>query len=215
VWQSIRAGTREVVSRTWVWATLASFSVALFCGLAPWIVLGPLVAREQYGHLSIFGLIEATLGLGTIIGALVGVVWRPRFPMRLGMLMMLIWPLGSIMYAAGVTLFVVVPVHVVAGVGVSLFDVWWLTALAERIPPGALSRVTSYDWLVSYALLPIGYLVAGPLGSGLGEIEVLIAGSALAWIAFVVGLLPRQTRMLESAGWGAPVETARTRSQRY
>jgi hypothetical protein len=215
VWKSIRAGTREVRARVWVWATLASFSVALFCGLAPWFVLGPLVARSQYGHLSIYGVIEATLGVGTIIGSLMGVVWRPRYPMRLAMIAMLIWPIASILYASGVTLIVVIPANVVSGIGIALFDVWWLTALAERIPPGALSRVTSYDWLVSYALLPIGYLIAGPLGAGLGAVEVLIGGSALALVAFAIGLLPHETRMLERLTAGAPAESPRAHPQRY
>ena len=197
MWDGIRAGLSEVRARIWVWATLLSFCVALFCGLAPWFVLGPVVAREQYGHISVYGIVEAALGFGTILGSLVGVVWRPRYPMRLAMLAILIWPLTSILYATGITLVLVIPATVLGGVGVALFDIWWMTALAERIPPGSLSRVTSYDWMVSYALLPLGYLLAGPLASKLGAVEVLLGGSILAFLAFALGLLPRETRMLE------------------
>jgi hypothetical protein len=179
--------------------------VALFCGLAPWFVLGPVVAREQYGHLGVYGVVEAAFGFGTIVGSLTGIGWRPRYPMRMAMLAMLLWPLSSILYAAGVTLIVVVPASVVAGAGLALFDVWWLTALAERIPPEKLSRVTSYDWMVSLGLLPLGYVLAGPLASALGAVEVLIGGSVLAFIAFALGLLPRQTRQLERLDGGATV----------
>jgi MFS family permease len=197
VWASIREGAREVRARSWVWATLAAFSVALFCGLAPWYVLGPGIADSRYGHVSIYGVVEAALGLGTILGSLLGVSWRPRYPMRMAMLAMLLWPLAGALYATGATLFAVLPATVVAGAGIALFDVWWLTALAERIPPGALSRVTSFDWMTSFALLPIGYLIAGPLAVRLGSVEVLLGGLALATVAFALGLLPRQTRMLE------------------
>ncbi len=197
VWAEIRAGSREVRARVWVWATLASFSVALFAGLAPWFVLGPSIARQQYGHLFVYGVIEGSIGFGTIVGSLAGIGWRPRHPMRMAMLAMLVWPLDAILYATGVTLVIVVPATVLAGVGIALFNVWWLTALAERIPPGALSRVSSFDWMVSYALLPIGYIAAGPLAERLGAVTVVIAGSALAFVAFVLGLAPRQTRMLE------------------
>jgi MFS family permease len=200
VWAEIREGSREVRAHAWVWATLASFCVALFCGLAPWYVLGPLVARQQYGHIGVFGFIEAALGFGTILGSLVGIGWRPRYPMRTAMLAVLLWPVAAILFAAGVTLFVLMPVAVVAGVGFALFDVWWLTALAERIPPGKLSRVTSYDWMVSLGLLPLGFVLAGPLASALGAVTVMLAGSALAFVAFALGLLPRQTRMLERLG---------------
>ncbi len=196
VWSEIRDGYREVRSRSWVWATLAAFCAALFTGLAPWFVLGPVVAREQYGEIGVYGLVSAVLGIGTIIGSLLGIGWRPRFPMRAAMLAILLWPGVAVLYAAGVTLYVVTPAMLLGGAGIALFDVWWMTALAERIPPDKLSRVSSYDWMVSLALLPLGYVLAGPLASALGAVEVLLGGSVLAAIALALGLLPRQTRML-------------------
>jgi MFS family permease len=193
----MRDGFREVRSRDWVWATLAAFCVALFTGLAPWFVLGPLVAREQYGDIGIYGVVSAVLGVGTIVGSLIGIGWRPRFPMRAAMLAIILWPAAAVLYGLGATLFIVVPAMLIGGGGIALFDVWWTTALAERIPADKLSRVSSYDWMVSLALLPLGYVLAGPLASTLGAVEVLIGGSLLAAIALALGLLPRQTRMLE------------------
>jgi MFS family permease len=207
VWAELREGFAEVRSRSWVWATLAAFCAALFTGLAPWFVLGPVVAREQYGDIGIYGLVSAALGLGTIAGSLLGIGWRPRFPMRAAMLAILLWPAAAILYAAGITLWVVVPAVVIGGGGIALFDVWWLTALAERIPPDKLSRVSSYDWMVSLALLPLGYVLAGPLAHALGAVEVLLGGSALAGLALALGLLPRETRSLRrlTAAASAPV----------
>jgi hypothetical protein len=209
VWASIREGSREVRAHVWIWATLASFCVALFCGLAPWFVLGPGIAREQYGHIAVYGLVEAALGFGTILGSLAGVGWRPRYPIRTAMLVILMWPLAGILYATGVTLVLVVPATVVAGGGIALFDVWWLTALAERIPPEKLSRVTSYDWMVSGGLLPLGYVLAGPLAAAVGQIEVVVGGSVLAFLAFALGLLPRGTRNLRRLGSGEALRSAR------
>ncbi|HUA73572.1 MAG TPA: MFS transporter [Solirubrobacteraceae bacterium] len=193
----IREGYREVRSRDWVWATLAAFCVALFAGLAPWFVLGPVVAREQYGDIGVYGLVSAVLGIGTIVGSLLGIGWRPRFPMRAAMLAIMVWPAIAILYAAGVTLVLVAPAMLLAGAGIAMFDVWWTTALAERIPPDKLSRVSSYDWMVSLGLLPLGYVLSGPLSNALGSVEVLLGGSALAALAFALGLLPRETRMLK------------------
>ena len=192
----LREGFREVRSRDWVWATLASFCAALFTGLAPWFVLGPLVARAQYGEIGVYGYVSAVLGVGTIAGSLLGIGWRPRFPMRSAMLAILLWPLAAVLYAAGVTLALVLPAMLIGGAGIALFDVWWLTALSERIPPDKLSRVSSYDWMVSLALLPLGYVLAGPLAHALGSVDVLLGGSALAVVALALGLLPRETRML-------------------
>jgi MFS family permease len=202
VWDSIREGGREVRARTWVWATLAAFCLALFFGLASWFVLGPVVAEKQYGHISVYGFVEAAIGFGTIIGSVAGVGWRPRYPIRLGMLATLLWPMSAILYAAGVTLVIVIPASVLGGAGFALFDVWWLTALAERIPPHALSRVSSYDWMVSLGLLPIGYAIMGPLAESLGAVNVLIGGAALGMVALALGLVPREVRMLERLGKG-------------
>jgi MFS family permease len=197
VWADIRDGFREVRSRDWVWATLASFCVALFTGLAPWFVLGPLVAREQYGEIGVYGAVSAVLGIGTIAGSLIGIGWRPRFPMRAAMLAIILWPAAAVLYAVGATLWLVLPAILIGGGGIALFDVWWTTALAERIPADKLSRVSSYDWMVSLALLPLGYVLAGPLASALGSVDVLLGGSVLAAVALALGLLPRQTRKLE------------------
>ncbi len=193
----LRDGYREVRSRTWVWATLVSFCVAVFIGLAPWYVLGPTIATEQYGSIAVYGAAAAVLGAGTIIGSLVGIRWRPRYPMRMAMICVLALPAVQIVYAAGVTPLIMYPASLVAGVGLALFDIWWLTALAERIPPDRLSRVTSYDYLLSLGLVPFGFLLAGPLAAEFGAVPIFLIGSVIAFFALLAALLPRETRMLE------------------
>jgi len=193
----LRVGYEEVRARAWVWATLVAACAMLFLGLAPWFVLGPVVADENYGSTDVYGIVTAALGAGTILGSLVGIRWRPLRPMRVGLVMGALWCPMAVAYALGAPLEVVLPAAVVGGFGFALFDVWWLTALAERIPPDRLSRVSSYDWMVSLGLLPVGYLLAGPLAEALGAVEVLAIGSALAMAAWLLALLPRESRSLE------------------
>src|SRR4051795_2351948 len=45
-------GFREVRSRTWVWVTIAGFSLILMVALGPWMVLGPSIAEDRYGSAS-------------------------------------------------------------------------------------------------------------------------------------------------------------------
>jgi MFS family permease len=208
LWLEFRAGFHEVRSRAWIWATLAAFCVALFFVLAPWFVLGPIVAREAYDSIAIYGILSAVFGAGMVAGALAGIRWRPRHPMRQAMRCILLFPLAIGLFAAGLPLLAVVPAFAVAGAGVALFDVWWLTALAERVPPDKLSRVTSYDWMVSLALLPLGYVLAGPAADWLGATHVLLGGSAIAFLALALGQLPRETRMLERSHRELPVAVA-------
>ena len=196
VLSELREGWSEVRARAWVWVIILVFALALLTSFGPWMTLGPTVSIERYDTRAVYGILAAAMGAGTIAGALIGFRWRPRFPMRTGMLLALPWPAALGCFALGVPVGVLLVIFVIAGAGIALFGIWWETALAERIPPHLLSRVTAYDWMGSLALLPIGYVLAGPLGEAFGAVEVLAAGSALALGALVSALLVADVRRL-------------------
>jgi MFS family permease len=193
----LREGWTAVRERAWVWATICAFSTALLVALAPFFVLGAAVSRYRYGTEAVFGYTNAAWGVGTITGALVGARWRPRRPMLLGLAASVFWPAAIAVYAAGPPLAVLFPAMATAGAGVGLFAVWWETALAQRIPPHLLSRVSAWDWMGSLALLPFGYLLAGPVGRALGNADALVGGGVIGSVAMLTALLPRSTRTLE------------------
>jgi MFS family permease len=204
----LREGYAEVRSRRWVWVTLAVFCVALFVAEAPLIVVGPLVAQQLYGDVAVYGYLLAAIGAGTIAGSIVALRWRPRHPLRLAMTLALLWPAAIVPFAVGAPLAVVLPAMVLAGCGLALLDIWWTTALAERIPPSRLSRVTSYDWTVSFGLMPLGCVLAGPAASVLGATGLLLGGALVALVVLPLGLLPRETRMLERLDAERPAPVA-------
>ena len=189
----MREGYAEVRSRAWIWVTVVAFAVALLLSFGPWTTLGPTIAEDEYGSTGVFGPLAAALGAGTVLGALLGFRWRPLHPMRIGFLCCLPWPAVTVAFAVGAPLLLLVPLFVVAGIGLSLFGIWWETALAERVPPHLLGRVSAYDWMVSLSLLPLGYLLSGPLGEALGPALVLGVGSALATLVLAAGLAVRET----------------------
>lgn len=201
--RELRAGFEEVRSRPWVWVTVSVFALHLVVGFAPYVVLGPSVAAEQYGNPALWGWVAAAVGLGTAIGALLALRWRPERPLLLGILLAM--PFGTILlaFAIGVPLPVLLPCAVAAGVGLALFSVWWETALAQRIPPQALSRVASYDWMGSYALLPLGFVAVGVLADGFGAATVMAFAGALATGVVLLALIPRETRRLHRVTGGA------------
>lgn len=188
----LREGYREVRSRAWIWVTVAIFAVALLLSFGPWTTLGPTVAEEEYGSTGIFGLLAAVMGAGTVLGAALGFRLRPLHPMRAGFLWCLPWPAVTAAFALTAPLAVLIPLFALAGIGLSLFGIWWETALAERVPPHTLSRVSSYDWMGSLALLPVGYLLAGPLGDALGAAPVLAVGSVVATVVLASALAVRE-----------------------
>jgi MFS family permease len=197
VLRELREGWTEVRSRAWVWAIIGGASLGLLVGYGPWMTLGPTVSIEHYDTRAVYGILVSAMGAGTVVGALIGFRWRPRHPMRAGVLLCLPWTVASGLFALGLPVGVLVVLFVAAGTGVALFGIWWETALAERIPPHTLSRVTAYDWMGSLALLPIGYVLAGPLGEALGAVEVVAVGSALSLAALAASLLVRDVWRLE------------------
>lgn len=192
----LRAGWREVSSRPWVWATIAAFTGAILCAYAPWYTLAPTIARAHYGGAAIFGVLESVAGAGALAGALIGLRWRPRRPLALGLLMVVTWPAQSIAFALLAPLAAVCALAFAAGLSFALFEVWWGTALIRHVPPHALSRVSSYDWMGSLALMPLGFALAGPLAAVLGAREVLGVGALAALGMLALALSPRSTRAL-------------------
>jgi len=207
----LREGFQAVRSRAWLWSILVCFSAAVLLSFAPWFTLGPTVAEDVYGSTGVFGLLVAAAGAGTIAGAVVGFRWRPLHPLRTGMLLAMPWPAAAFAVAIALPLWLVVPAFLLSGFGIALFGIWWETALAERVPPHLLSRVSAYDWMVSLSLLPIGYLLAGPLGEALGEQLVLGAGTAAATLALAASLLVRETRELRRLQRGSDLAIAQRR----
>jgi MFS family permease len=184
----LRIGWHELRSRQWAWVVIAATSVALLVALAPYFTLGPTVAEDEYGSTGVYGALAVAMGVGTLAGSLAGFRWRPRHPIRVAMFWAALWPPSFALFALGPPLAVIVPLFVVIGFGFAMFDVSWDTAIAERIPPHAISRVSAFDWMGSLALLPIGYLLAGPLAEAFGASEVLIGGGAIGLVVALLAL---------------------------
>jgi MFS family permease len=196
VLQALAGGWHEVRSRTWVWVTIVVFTGAVVCVYAQWYSLAPAIARDVYGSAGVFGLLESVAGAGAVLGALVGLRWRPARPLRAGMLLVLAWPVQDGLFALASPLPLVVACALATGFGFSLLMIWWETALARHIPPHALGRVSAWDWMGSLALLPVGYLVAGPLASAIGARTVLGLGCVIGLALLAIGLAPRSVREL-------------------
>jgi MFS family permease len=191
-------GFREVRSRAWLWVTVAVFALAVPLGYAPLYVLGPTIAEETYNSPAVFGVITASYGAGALAGAVIGLRWRPRYPMRTAFLVIAVWPLMIVSFAAGAPVALVVLLSIATGIGFALFDVLWNTTMAEQIPPHALSRASAYEWMGSLALLPVGYLLAGPVADATSTETVLVGGAILTAVVLALGLVPRETRMLRA-----------------
>jgi MFS family permease len=187
-------GFHEVRTRGWLWVTVVVFALAIPLGYAPLFVLGPTLAEDGYGTSAIFGLLTTAFGAGALAGALLGLRWRPEHPMRAAFMVIAAWPFMLIAFALEAPVAVVLVLGAATGAGFAMFDILWNTAMAERIPPRALSRASSYEWMGSLILLPVGYLAAGPAAEATSPETVLVVGGILTATVLALGLIPRETR---------------------
>ncbi|NUT58554.1 MAG: MFS transporter [Agromyces sp.] len=174
-----RDGFGYLLRTRWLFATLAFSILLVLVVIGPIEVLIPFAVRDQAGGgAGEFALVLASFGIGGAVGSLL--VASFPLPKRYLTLMIIAWGFGCIPLALiGVTpwLWVMVVATFIVGF---LFDgasVVWGTLLQRRVPPAMLGRVSSLDFFVSLALMPISMAVAGPLGEWLGLAPAfLIAG---------------------------------------
>jgi MFS family permease len=199
----LRAGWREVVSRRWLVLSLLAFGVGnAASGFA--FVLGPVIAEERLGGAAAWGLALTGTGVGGVIGGVLALRVRPSRPLRIAFLVTSLMSLPALALASGVPALVVAAALAASTIGIELANAWWFTLLQQRIPEEALSRVSSYDWLVSFVFQPTGFLLAGPLALTLGAGPTLVAAAVAVIGADAAVLLFREVRDLRWAPEGAP-----------
>ena len=192
----LRGGWREVTSRTWVWAVLVGFSAYHALVLPALFVLGPQYAEEARGGAAAWGVISTGFGIGSLVGSLVALRIRPGRP---GLVMGLCLAASSAQAAIvvmPVPTLVVAGLEALTGVTVALCFTLWETALNQRIPQEAQSRVSSFDYLASLTLMPVGYVLVGPVAEAWGTVPTAVAAtSACAVVCVAVALVPGVRRL--------------------
>jgi MFS family permease len=189
VWRELAAGFQEVRARSWLWVTVLVANVWLLVGDGPFTVLGATLARDAYGSTAAFGVLVSVFGGGMLAGSLVAARLRPRRPLVLAYLVALPIPVAYVLFGVEAPFALVVVVCALGGAGGACFDVLWFTAMAREIPPAALSRVSSFDYMGSFASFPLSLLLSGAVAELVGAQAVLVAGGALAAVVVLLGLL--------------------------
>ena len=131
---------------------------------------------------------------GLIVGSLIAIKVKPKFPMRFLMLSSFtitfyIWSLAKpqslLLIAFGAFLF---------GITLDLWGTLWYTALQRKVPRESLSRVASFDAMGSMMFKPIGLAIAAPMSALVGIENFLQILAAVTVVAIVLPLLDPQVR---------------------
>jgi MFS family permease len=194
----LREGWSEFRSHTWLWVIVAQFCIVMMAWYGAFSVLGPVVAKVHLGGPAAWGAITAADAFGLIVGGLASLRVTPRRPMLFVVLT------GGAIAISPLSLALVLPLPVVCvasfclGVFVEMMMVQWTVALARNIPPGMLARVSSYDALGSVMAMPVGALIAGPLGAAIGVSAAQYAAAGAIVVASALALIPRDVRRMRN-----------------
>jgi MFS family permease len=202
--EGLRGGWREVRSRPWVLAFLAGWSAYSVLVLPSIFVLGPVLAERDFGGAAGWAVITSAFGIGSLLGDLILLRWRPTRALRIGALALLGASTQAAVIGSGLGVPAVAALELLAGICVTGCFTLWETSLQEHVPPGALSRVSSYDYLTSTGLIPVGNVLGGGLAALLGLRPALVAMSVVGVAAAACVLAVPAVRALPRG----PVEDA-------
>jgi hypothetical protein len=175
----LRDGWREFIQRSWAVAMVASFGLFQLTYFPALLVLGPLVAKAELGGATAWGTILAIESAGAVVGGMFALRLRFRRPLVASQLLVL--PAGLMLAALALPLPLIglAVISFANGIGFAVGNTLWMTALQRNVPEHALSRISSFDWLGSVALNPVGYALIGPIAAAIGTSQTLAVAAAL------------------------------------
>lgn len=125
--------------------------------------------------------------------------WRPRYPIRVGMICLTALAAPILMLGLDPQVLPLIVLFFVAGCGMEVFGIGWVTAMHEHVPQRLMSRLFSYDALGSFVAIPIGAVIFGPLATAFGAEEVMVWAGIVYVVVALSTLLSRSVRDLRRA----------------
>ena len=185
VFHDLREAVVFTVRTPWLLWTLLYATLWVLVVVGPEEVLLPFLIRERIGEdPRLFGFLLAVYGAGGVLGSIF--VSSRKLPRRYLTTMNLVWGISTLPFIiVGFTdqYWLLMVSLFVVGFGFSYGNVIWGTLLQRRVPRHMLGRVSSLDFFVSLALMPLSMALAGPLSEVL-SLQVIFTAAGLLTLAF-------------------------------
>ena len=151
-------------------------------------VLGPLIALKEFNGAKSWSLVLTFEGIGLIIGSIIGVKIKLKYPLRFLLLISFSISLYMWSMAKPQSIWFIALCALLWGLTIDLWTTIWSTAMAREVPREALSRVSSFDAMGTMLLRPVGLAIAGPLSMAIG-LSATLYGLAIFSALFILGML--------------------------
>ena len=177
-WNAVR-------SRSWYWQNLITHALYNF-GFPFFRVLGPVIAVEHLGGARAWGFVSGASGLGYVLGSALVLRWKPHRPLVAGNLGLVLGGLPLVLLAKPTGTWPIAAAVFLSSFGLALLNTLWWSVVQTRFPEDVLSRVSSWDWLISIVINPAGLALAGPVAAAVGTRSALLVAAALVTIPNLV-----------------------------
>ncbi len=195
----LRQGVQTVLQSPWLWITIAIAGLSNITLSGPFEASLPLLVKQHFNSSAqTYGLIMAFSSVGAFVAA-IWLGWRKHLHRR-GYLTYGAWIIAGLMiFSMGLSLSLVVMcvITCVWGASVTTLGLAWTSSLQDLVPPDRLGRVASIDALGSFALLPIGYGLAGIAADKFGAPVVFLLGGIISAGVIALGLLHPAIRAID------------------
>ena len=157
---------------------------------APYLLLGPLLARQYLGGAGAWGLISAAFAAGSVLAGLAMVGRRPPRPVAIAVIGTFGYPVPCLLLALHAPAYAVAAGALVAGAGGTAGGTLTASLQQQRVPHQMLARISAIQLTGSYALGSAGWVLIGPLAGLVGAVPMLAfaAGWGVASAAVVLAL---------------------------
>ncbi len=200
--REIREGFDYVMERSWLWGTLAAAAVGLLCFFGPWQVLVPYIIKNSlHGDARDLGWVLGAGGVSAVLSALA--IGQRELPGRPIQFIYVCWSAGSLAIGGFALAASVWQAMVVSFVMTGLLTagmIVWATLLHRIVPATLLGRVSSFDWMVSFGLIPVSYAVTGPLAAGIGVHATMYLAAVLGAAVVLAFLAIPGIRQIDQEG---------------
>ena len=190
----VAEGLRYVLANRWLLVAMVGATVSLLATWGPWETLVPFVIKNDlHGSATDLGLVFGAGGLGAVAAALFlgqrGTL--PRKPLTALYVSWAIGMLGTAGFGLVTGVWQAMLVALVTEACITFLVVIWFTLVQRLVPGHLLGRVTSLDWMVSIAGVPLSFAVVGPVASAIGARATLVLAGVLGGgITITVMFLP-------------------------
>jgi MFS family permease len=195
--KELAEGFRYVVSVPWIWTGITAATLILMVAMSPYTVLLPRVVQSHYHRgVGSYGLLFSAMAAGMVAGSLAWARWHPRkWRVVICFASFGINDLGIIVLAVSPWYELAVASAAWRGFWIGIGIASWMTLISELVPERLLSRVLSFDYFGSFALTPVGFVLAGVVATVVAPTTILAVGGALGAILWFVPLLWRKVRV--------------------